>query len=153
MARQYVRYTKEELEVVVKECLNFADVARRFGKSPVGGTTTHIKLMCQRWGIDTSHMTGSVHSKGKRSNKRTPPEQRLVMGKSTDHRVAAVKLRRALFDLGVEHKCANCGISEWMGIPLVLEIDHIDECYWNNQRDNLQFLCPNCHSLKSKMPG
>jgi hypothetical protein len=58
MARKYQRYTKELLADVVSRCLNFADVARALGKAPVGGTLTNIKLMCARFGIDTSHMTG-----------------------------------------------------------------------------------------------
>lgn len=153
MTRLYTRYSKDELTQVVGECLSFAEVARKLGKRPVGGTITNMKLMCKRWGIDTSHMTGQAHAKGKKSNKRLLPEQRLVMGKETDHRVSADKLRQALFEIGVEHKCSWCGINTWNNKSLVLEIDHIDERYWNNTRENLQFLCPNCHSQKTNMPS
>lgn len=34
-----------------------------------------------------------------------------------------------------------------------LEIDHIDGDYTNNSEDNLQLLCPNCHSLTSTYKG
>lgn len=148
MPRQYQRYTKEELQEVVKECSSFAEVCRRFGKSPRGGTSMHLKLMCARLGIDTSHMTGQAHNRGKRSNKRLPPAHRLVMGNPMDHRVPAHKLRAALLELNVPYKCNHCDIDEWNGQKLVLEVDHIDEQYWNNTKENLQFLCPNCHSLK-----
>lgn len=151
MTRAYHRYNKEELAQVVSECFSFAEVVRRFGKSPVGGNTTNVKLMCRRFGIDTSHMTGQAHNKGKRSNKRLSPEQRLVMGSSIDHRVAAYRLRAALLELGVIYKCNVCGIKEWQGNQLVLEIDHVDEQYWNNTFNNLQFMCPNCHSQKGKV--
>lgn len=150
MTRQYVKYDEAELGVVVSKCLSFTEVARHYGKSPVGGTLTHIRLMCERFGIDTSHMTGQAHNTGKRSAKRLTPDARLVKGSPHDHRIAAHRLRAALLELGVEHKCNVCGIDEWGGKPLVLEIDHIDECYWNNQRENLQFLCPNCHTQKNK---
>lgn len=46
-----------------------------------------------------------------------------------------------------KHKCSKCGIDSWMGQPLSLEIDHIDGDRNNNSRDNLEALCPNCHSL------
>lgn len=72
------------------------------------------------------------------------------MGTPLDHRISAERLRRSLFELGVEHKCKVCGIDKWLGKPLVLEIDHIDEHYWNNTPENLQFLCPNCHTMKNK---
>lgn len=46
-----------------------------------------------------------------------------------------------------EWKCDCCGLTEWMGKPLSLEIHHIDGDRYNNNLDNLQILCPNCHSL------
>lgn len=43
--------------------------------------------------------------------------------------------------------CFNCGISEWRGKKLPLEIDHIDGNPSNNLPTNLRILCPNCHSI------
>lgn len=42
--------------------------------------------------------------------------------------------------------CSNCGLSEWMGKPITLEIEHIDGNFYNNFEPNLTLLCPNCHS-------
>ena len=42
--------------------------------------------------------------------------------------------------------CGRCGISDWLGSVIVLELDHIDGNKKNNVRDNLIALCPNCHS-------
>jgi len=42
--------------------------------------------------------------------------------------------------------CSVCNISEWMGNPITLEIDHIDGDYTNNNEQNLRAICPNCHS-------
>lgn len=149
MTRAYRRYTKEELSAVVAECFSFAEVARKYGKSPVGGTCTNIRFMCQKWDIDTTHMTGQAHNRGKRSNKRLPPSERLVEGASADHRVAAHKLRLALDEIGRPHVCVECDLAEvWNGKSLTLEIDHINGKYWDNRADNLQYLCPNCHSQK-----
>lgn len=52
-----------------------------------------------------------------------------------------------------ENKCNSCGIFEWMGSPISLEIDHIDGNNKNNSRDNLEGLCPNCHSLTPTWRG
>lgn len=43
--------------------------------------------------------------------------------------------------------CLHCNQNTWMGKKLVLELHHIDGDKQNNKRDNLCFLCPNCHSF------
>ena len=37
--------------------------------------------------------------------------------------------------------------------PLRLEIDHIDGDYHNNDRTNLRYLCPNCHTQTDNFSG
>ncbi len=148
MTRQYQRHNKEELTKAVMESDSFAEVCRKLSRKPVGGTVTNIKLLCRRWGISTNHMTGQAWKRGKRALNRSSPDQRLIMGSPIDHRVCASKLRRVLLEIDIPHVCNCCGINRWNDQPLVLEIDHIDGQYWNNQRENLQFLCPNCHSQK-----
>jgi len=50
-------------------------------------------------------------------------------------------------------KCVQCGILEWCGKKLTLQLDHIDGNRENNIRENLRILCPNCHSLTSSYVG
>ena len=52
-----------------------------------------------------------------------------------------------------EGKCNCCGISEWMGKPLTLELEHKDGNHFNNQRGNLEMICPNCHSQTETWRG
>jgi hypothetical protein len=61
--------------------------------------------------------------------------------------VKSDKLKKKLVEDGVkENKCEMCGIFDWNGKPLSLELHHIDGNRFNNSFDNLQILCPNCHS-------
>jgi hypothetical protein len=44
------------------------------------------------------------------------------------------------------YKCEECGISEWNGKQIVLDLDHIDGNFNDNGLHNVRLLCPNCHS-------
>lgn len=53
------------------------------------------------------------------------------------------------------NKCSKCGWSErniYTG-EIPLEIEHIDGNYLNNKEENLDLLCPNCHSLTPTYKG
>jgi len=45
-----------------------------------------------------------------------------------------------------EHRCEICGLAEWMGWSIPLELDHKDGDAANNSLDNLRLICPNCHA-------
>ena len=56
-------------------------------------------------------------------------------------------IKKFLIDNNViENKCIICGLSEWQGNPITLQLDHIDGDRHNNQLHNLRLLCPNCHT-------
>jgi len=57
-------------------------------------------------------------------------------------------LKKRLIESGLKNdRCEICGISEWNGKKLSLELHHIDGNHYNNNLENLLILCPNCHSL------
>lgn len=66
-------------------------------------------------------------------------------GKST--RIAGTPgwLRKYLFDKQ-SGKCNGCYNDTWRGKPITLELEHKDGNSDNNVEDNLELLCPNCHS-------
>lgn len=150
VSREYRKYIREELQQVVAESTSLVEVLRKLGRSPVGGNSNNLARRLLLWDIDTSHFVGQAHNRGKPSNKRKSADSHLTLGTSTDPRKKGSLLTRCLTEKGVEYKCNNCGISEWMGKRLILEVDHIDEQYWNNLFENLQFLCPNCHAMKNR---
>jgi len=75
---------------------------------------------------------------------RKPIEE--YLGENTN--VSASKLRARLIDSGLkEGKCECCGLSEWMGRKIPLELHHKNMNHYDNRIENLQILCSNCHSL------
>lgn len=57
-------------------------------------------------------------------------------------------LKNRLIKLGVfERKCYGCGLTEWMAKPIPLELHHHDGDDFNNVRENVTLLCPNCHTF------
>lgn len=44
------------------------------------------------------------------------------------------------------HACNGCGLTTWRGQPITLELEHKDGNRCNDARENLEALCPNCHS-------
>lgn len=51
------------------------------------------------------------------------------------------------------HKCEDCGLTEWRGQAIPLELHHIDGNSDNNLEKNLRLICPNCHALTETYKG
>jgi len=86
------------------------------------------------------HRVGKKHLE-----KRKPAEYYLREGV----RVSIPVLRRKLIEDGLkENKCENpeCGITDWHGKFLPLELHHINGNHYDNRLENLILLCPNCHA-------
>ena len=49
--------------------------------------------------------------------------------------------------------CNKCKLSEWLGNEIPLELEHIDGNHHNNERSNVEVLCPNCHALTPTWRG
>ncbi|MGI8597173.1 MAG: HNH endonuclease [Thermoleophilaceae bacterium] len=44
------------------------------------------------------------------------------------------------------NRCEDCGLDEWLGQPVSLALHHVNGDGKDNRLENLQLLCPNCHS-------
>lgn len=52
-----------------------------------------------------------------------------------------------------ENRCELCGLTEWLGKPLSMALHHVNGHGRDNRLENLQLLCPNCHSQTDNFSG
>ena len=63
-------------------------------------------------------------------------------------------LKRRLLTNGLKkNECEECGLSEWRGKPLVIQLEHINGVKNDHRWSNLKMLCPNCHSQTPTFSG
>lgn len=132
--------SKEELEKIVKSSFSYREVARKIGYNQNGGSSTSsVKRMIEFYNFDISHFTGQGW------NKENYQDDLIFVPNSNPKQDTR---RKRLIQLRGQ-KCENCGLTEWLGMPINLEVHHIDGDRTNNVQENLILLCPNCHSYTS----
>jgi len=63
-------------------------------------------------------------------------------------------VKRRLLDAGIkEPVCQRCEISSWAGQALSLALHHVNGDRLDNRLENLELLCPNCHSQTENFSG
>lgn len=134
------KYSLEELKQIVKQCFSYRQFAKELGYSPESSDS--VKQVVERYGLDISHF------KGQGWNKDRIDYSIFENGKASKSEV----LLRALTILR-GWKCEKCQGEEWQGERIPLCIHHIDGNHINNEIDNLQVLCPNCHAQTDNYCG
>lgn len=138
-------YTEEEFISAVTAAFSIRQVLITLGLKPAGGNYALAKRRMKRLNLDTSHFTGQGHLKGKTHN--WSPRKPLIELLVENSTYTTGSLKRRLIKEGIkESKCEWCNITEWRGIDVSLELDHINGISDDHRLENLRILCPNCHS-------
>jgi hypothetical protein len=148
-------FTRDQVHAVAQQCQNYRDLAmglglgpksRRLAKSIVRSLRVDVGHFIRKPYTFKSEETRQTRIQKCRESRDQPWVEILVLkqkGKVTPGDV----LRRALQQSGMPYLCKICGQGpSWNGSPLVIQVDHINGFRWDDRRDNLRFLCPNCHT-------
>lgn len=147
------KWTDQQFIQAVKTSLSYAEVIRKLGLKVAGSNYDTVKRKIKELNLDISHMTGKVWNAGKRYTiKSAQPLQEILVKDSTF--INSNNLRKRLLREQVkEYKCECCGNSLWLNQKIPLELHHINGDRHDNQIQNLQLLCPNCHALTDNYRG
>lgn len=144
---RYRKYTEEVLRGAVENSISFIEVLRYLGIRAGGGPQAHITRMIRQFDIDHSHFTHRARTRTDYTNERLTAEQIFRILPEGNRRLDVKMLRRALKEMGVKYECSKCGLGEiWQDKFIQLEINHIDGDWMNCLFENLEYICPNCHS-------
>lgn len=123
----------------IEGATSYNQILRNLGKSSSGNAVKLLKKQLDEFNIqvnfDNSNKIKNFIAK--------PIEYYLQENIECDSK----SLKKRLISEGLkENKCEICGLTEWMGKPITLQLDHINGKHSDNRLENLRILCPNCHS-------
>ena len=148
--------TDEKLSEIVKKSISWSQVIRMCDGKIGGASYQHYQSRVKRLGYDTSHFLGKAAHAGPRGTGKAKKKHwsEILVNRKTLDRERNKKFRRAYTEYCKENdipiQCIDCkNDGTWFDKKLTLEINHKDECRWNNIPINLEWVCPNCHSVKT----
>lgn len=137
-------YSIEELKTAVANSECWSDVCRSVNVTVCTFNFKRMQKLC------TEHDINIVHFEERRKhtfrrNKRNWSNVDVYCKSSKFPRHAL--RRKVLADNFMPYCCASCNNDgQWFGKSLTLEVEHTNGINDDNRRENLKWLCPNCHS-------
>ncbi len=151
MANKKHSVTDEEFISIVRSSFSIKQVIESCGLIPAGGNYKTTNQRIKSLGLDTSHFKGQSWNKGRKFPQFNVPIEKYLNNEQT---ISSYALKAKLFLEGLKKECCeNCGLHTWQDVKIPLELHHIDGNNSNNNLENIQILCPNCHALTPNYRG
>jgi 5-methylcytosine-specific restriction endonuclease McrA len=141
-------FTDNQLASAVRDSISLAAVLRALKIRRSGTSYKWISDKIKNLDLSTSHF----RSYGGHRSIRVSLDEILI--KDYAGKVCSTNLKARLLKFGLlTYLCAECGICEWRGKPVTLQLDHVNGEHSDNRISNLRLLCPNCHSQTPTFAG
>jgi len=136
------RYKHSDQQVLnaALQATSVSDCMRLLGVDPTGFAHNRMSKRLRSLGIS---FDSTPWNKGKKCESRPISDYLVLNGP----KIGTSRLRQRLISEGIKTaKCDECGIENWQNKPISFHLDHINGNNRDNRFENLEVLCPNCHS-------
>ena len=144
--------TKADYEDAIANSLSIAGACKYLGLKPAGGNYKLMHRIISEYNLDTSHFTGQGWNTGLRFRPKQEVPISDILKKGNHYQ--SFKLKNRLIKEGLKERiCEQCGLRQWMGSDIPLELHHVNGDNSDNRLENIKLLCPNCHALTDNYRG